>query len=223
VNSWRVRGRRLLARRRRPLAALLAAAAVLLALPALRPRATSPIAVGTTVLVAARDLPAGAVLAPGDVRAVPYPPARSPEGAAHTVSAVVGRRAVLPLRRGEPITDVRLLDDALLRRLAPAGDDLVAAPVRIADAGEVALVRAGDRVDVLAGPAAGADVGGAASTATPQAATTLLHAALVLTVPAPASASAADGGLILVSARPAEAAALAAAAATSRLSLVLHP
>ena len=58
----------------------------------------------------------------------------------------MGRTLAAPLREGEPVTDVRVVAEGLL-----AGyPSLVAAPVRIADAGAVRLLRVGDRVDVVA-------------------------------------------------------------------------
>ena len=54
------------------------------------------------------------------------------------------------MRRGEPLTDVRLVGSRLVDALGPG---LVATPVRLADAAVAGLLRAGDRVDVLAAPA----------------------------------------------------------------------
>ncbi len=56
------------------------------------------------------------------------------------------------MRAGETITDVRLVGPALL---AGYGDQLVAAPVRIADAGSAALLQPGDVIDVLAADGVG--------------------------------------------------------------------
>ncbi|MBE1533933.1 SAF domain-containing protein [Actinomadura algeriensis] len=132
-----------LARSRRPLAALFAAAAAWLALLALRPG--PPPAV--RVLAAARDLPAGATLAPSDVRPVSLPPESVPSGALRADAA--GRVLAGPMRRGEPLTDVRVIGDRLLRGYGP---DKVATPIRIADADTARLLRPGDRIDVLAAP-----------------------------------------------------------------------
>ena len=54
---------------------------------------------------------------------------------------------VSAVRRGEVLTDVRLVGAGGARGLGPG---LVAAPVRVADAETVALLRPGDVVDVLA-------------------------------------------------------------------------
>jgi Flp pilus assembly protein CpaB len=51
------------------------------------------------------------------------------------------------MRRGEPLTDSRLVTGGLLRGY---GAGTVATPIRIADAGVARLLRPGDRIDVLA-------------------------------------------------------------------------
>ena len=97
---------------------------------------------------------------------------------------------------------------------------LVAAPVRIADAASVRLLRAGDIVDVLA---AGAVADGSGTSA----ARVVAGAAPVLALP-PVSdrpLGAGDigpGALVVVVTSPETAARLAAAAVTDRLSLVIH-
>jgi hypothetical protein len=129
---------------RRPLAALVAAAGTGCALLAVQ----TP---GTPILVAARDLPAGAVLRPGDVRRATLPSSAVPAGALRTRP---DRPLSGPMRRGEPLTDARI---AAVDLLEGYGGDTVAAPVRIADAAAVRLLRVGYRVDVLAvRPPAGA-------------------------------------------------------------------
>jgi Flp pilus assembly protein CpaB len=204
------------------LAALLAGLSVLLALTALRPSPASRATSGRTVsvLVAAHDLAAGAVLRDADVRAVPYPEGLVPDGALHAGESPAGRRLVLPVRPGEPLTDVRLVSDGLLGRLSGPGS--VAAPVRIADAGELALVRPGDRVDILAAPTsdAGSEQSGAPAG---EAAVTIASGAVVLSIPQAAATAATDGGLVVLAVPAETARALAGAAAADRLSLVLRP
>ncbi|MWK34120.1 flagellar biosynthesis protein FlgA [Actinomadura sp. J1-007] len=130
-----------LAHLRRPLAALAAASAAALALTVLRPGPPPSV----RVLAAARDLAGGTRLGAGDVRTVHLPPASVPSGSLH--SRVAGRVLAAPMRRGEPLTDARLVGGDLLRGYAPG---TVATPVRIADAGAVRLLHPGDRIDVLA-------------------------------------------------------------------------
>jgi Flp pilus assembly protein CpaB len=131
---------------------------------------------------------------------------------------MTGRRLVLPVRSGEPLTDVRFVADGLLSRLSGPGS--VAAPVRIADAGEVSLVRPGDRVDVLAAPTSDA-AGGRSSRATE--ALTVASGAVVLSVPQPSGSTVTDGGLVVLAVPAETARELAGAAAADRLSLVLRP
>lgn len=101
------------------------------------------------VLVAARDLPAGAVLSARDLRSAPYAVGTAPDG---LVTDPVGRALAGPVRRGEPVTSARVVEPGLLTD-HPA---LVAVPVRIPDATTVSLLRVGDHVDLVAAdPAAG--------------------------------------------------------------------
>jgi len=55
------------------------------------------------------------------------------------------------MRRGEPLTDARLVDEGILHGL-PDGD--VVAAVEPSDASMTTVIRPGDRIDVLAGPVA---------------------------------------------------------------------
>jgi Flp pilus assembly protein CpaB len=131
--------RRAVLARRRLFAAVLTAAAVAAGIDA----ATSPPPPEVRVRVAARDLPAGVVLGPGDLRSVGFAPASVPVGLADHAA---GRTLAAPLRQGEPVTDVRLVGPALT-----AGyPGLAAVPVRLPDAGVVGLLRVGDRVDLVA-------------------------------------------------------------------------
>ncbi|MFG1827178.1 SAF domain-containing protein [Microbispora bryophytorum] len=101
--------RRLAARRRRPIAAVLAGLAVACVLLAVR----TPD--GVEVLAAARDL-AGGRLTASDVVVVRLPPDTVPAGAYVPGTPVSGRLLAGPLRRGEPLTDARLLGPGLFRQ-----------------------------------------------------------------------------------------------------------
>ncbi len=131
--------RRVVLARRRPLAALLAAAAVVAGVHELRP---PPPAV-EAVLTAARDLPAGATLGRDDLATVDYAAGTAPVGLADDA---VGRVLAAPVRAGEPLTDVRLVGAPL----AAAYPGSVTVPVRLPDAGMAALLRVGDRIDLVA-------------------------------------------------------------------------
>jgi len=134
--------RRLLLSRRRLLSAVAAAVAVAAALQA----TSAPPPATTAVLTAARDIPAGSVVRPGDLTSVAFRPESVPSGVLRSAEAALGRTTAAPIRAGEPLTDVRLLADSLVARYPGT----VAAPVRITDAGAVDLLRVGDRVDVIA-------------------------------------------------------------------------
>ncbi len=131
--------RRAVLRRRRPLAVLCVAGAVLAALRVAAP--PEPATVG--VLVADRDLPAGTVLDETDLRRTDLPAGAVPDA---LVESPAGSVLAAPLRRGEPVTDVRLVGPAL------TADDpgAVALPVRISDAAQAGLLTVGDRIDLLA-------------------------------------------------------------------------
>ncbi len=138
TDRWRS-VRRLVLRRRRAIAALLTAIAVAAGLQAV----AGPAPETVPVLVAARDLPAGAELAEGDFRTVRFAPDSQPDG---VVTDPVGQVLAAPLRSGEPVTDVRLVGP----ELTTGQPGLVAVPVRLPDPGMVALLDVGDRIDLVA-------------------------------------------------------------------------
>ncbi|MGK5112836.1 MULTISPECIES: Flp pilus assembly protein CpaB [unclassified Geodermatophilus] len=199
------RPRSLLHTGRQVLAGLLAATALVLALRPAAPPAGPGEPETAPVVVAAADLPPGAVLATGDLAVARYPTALRPAGTTPDPTALVGQALAGGLRAGEPVTDARLVGAGLTAQLA-AGQ--VAAPVRPADVVVSALVRPGDRVDVLATApdAARAEV--------------VAAGALVLAAPGPDDAG---EGLLLLAVDGATAALLAAASTTATLTLSLPP
>jgi hypothetical protein len=123
-----------------------AAGLVLLAgVSALRP---DPADHRAQVVVAARDLTPGAELTVDDLRIESRLAPTVPDGSQLDLGSVVGSTLAGPARRGEILTDVRLLG----RRLAEsaAGPDARIVPVHPADSALIDLVRAGDVVDVVA-------------------------------------------------------------------------
>jgi Flp pilus assembly protein CpaB len=202
-----------LARHRPALAGGAAAVAVFAALPVLAPRAGATV----PVLTAAHDLAWGTALRADDLVVTRVPPDTVPDGALTSAQDARGRLLTSPVRRGEPITDVRLVGPSLLSE-----PGLVAVGVRIADAGVAALLRAGSVVDVLvaaAGDGFDRPVG-------PGTAEVVAGRVRVLAVPGGTRASlggTGDGALVLVAATEAQAARLAAAGATGRLSVALRP
>lgn len=186
-------------RRRALLAAGLAAASVASGLSVLAPDAPA----ARAVLTVTRDLPAGSPVTAADVRTTSVPADLQPDGALQQPEQAVGRLVAGPVRRGEALTDVRLLGSALL----PPGSE-VALPVRLAEPATAALVVAGDRVDVLsASPEGGAS------------AQVVAGGLQVLAVPDLESTG--DGALLVLAASRPAAARLAAAAVTGSLSVVV--
>ena len=100
---------------RRVLSAGLAACAVVLATSAARPAAGPTV----LVLVAAREVPAGAVLAEGDVRPARVPGGAAQPGAITSPSEALGRRVAAGLVTGEALTASRLVPRAAVDGLPP--------------------------------------------------------------------------------------------------------
>ncbi|MGY2127276.1 Flp pilus assembly protein CpaB [Blastococcus sp. SYSU DS0617] len=190
---------------RRVAAALLAAVALVLALrPGPPAGAAAPEA--QPVVVAARSLDAGRPLGEDDLALAGYPPGTAPAGVVAEPGLLVGRMLAGPVGAGEPLTGTRLVGPGLTT-LLPQGQ--VAAPVRLADLAVAALVRTGDRVDVLAtGPGA-------------VEAETLASGVRVLA--AGGSGEDPTAGLLLVAVDAGTAARLAAAATSATLTVSLPP
>lgn len=123
---------------------------------------------GTRVLSVSRDLPTGAIIAPSDLVLVSLPAV--PDGALRITGQAVGHVLSSPVRRGEVLTDLRLVNSG---RPDP-GPGRVAVPVRPADPGTVDLLTPGVHVAVLAVAQNGQ-------------ATLLAQDAVVLAVPPPSS------------------------------------
>jgi Flp pilus assembly protein CpaB len=200
LDRARLRVRRAVLRRRRLLAALLTGVAVAAGLSA----TSSPTPATRLVLVAARDLPAGAVLAAEDLRQVGFRPGTEPSGALTDAAPLAGRLLAGPVGAGEPVTAVRLVG----ADLAAAQPGRRAVPVRLPDPGMVALLEVGDRVDLVAADPEDASV------------TTVARGVPVLALPAvdaggSATASGLPGGLVVVGLTVAEVAPVTAAALRS--------
>ncbi|MQA32773.1 Flp pilus assembly protein CpaB [Modestobacter roseus] len=190
-------------------AASLAGLALVLAL---RPAPSPPAGpVTVPVVVAAVDLPAGAVLTDGELAVARLPETAAPAGATAEPDELTGQVLASPVRAGEPVTDVRLIGPGLW---SATPDGQVAAPVRLADLAVATLLRPGDRVDVLS---AAADDGAEPSVEV------VAADALVLTTPPPARDGplTSDAGLLVLAVDPDTAAGLAAAAATGTLTVTL--
>lgn len=163
------------------------------------------------VVVAARDLSPGVALTADDVRLEKRSAATIPDGSQPDVGGVVGSTLAGPARRGEVITDVRLLGSRLAE--STAGPDARIVPVHPADSALIDLVRPGDVVDVLA--ASDTD-----SNARPRVVATN---AIVVLVSAKQKAQAAGNERVVLVALPAGAAnAVAAAALVQTVTFTLH-
>ena len=186
---------------------LLAFAVVLALRPAPAPagNARTPTA---PVVVATTDVAAGVALTDEHLAVTHLPSTLMPAGVSADPAELTGRTLAAPVRRGEPVTDVRLVG-AGVTALLPEGQ--VAAPVRLADLAVAALVRSGDRIDVLA------SVDGSST------AEVVADDALVVAATGGAVADDAGAGLLLVAVSPGTAARLAAAAATATLTVTLPP
>jgi Flp pilus assembly protein CpaB len=181
---------------------------VLAAVAALRPNPDSD---NAEVVVAARDLSPGATLTPDDLRLEKRLAATIPDGSQSEIGVVAGSALAGPARRGEVLTDVRLLG----RRLAEstAGPDARIVPVHPADGALADLVRPGDVVDVIA-------ASGAESRTNPRVVAT---DAVVVLVSAKHKDQAATSDRVVLLALPAGSAnAVAGAALVQTVTLTLH-
>jgi Flp pilus assembly protein CpaB len=107
------------------------------------------------VVVAAHDLRPGAALTADDVRLEKRLATALPDGSLADLATVVGSTLASPARRGEVLTDVRLLGSRLAEAAigSKAGPGARIVPLHLADSALIDLVRVGDVVDVLAAPA----------------------------------------------------------------------
>lgn len=194
--------------RRRLLAAGFLAIAVIAGLRTLSPAPPPTV----TVWAAAHDLSGGRPLAAADLVRLALPATAVPAGSLRAGTEVAGRLLAAPVRRGEPLTDVRLLGPSLLEALPERG--LVAIPIRVADGpAAAAVIKPGDIVDVLetADPQAGG----------PRRSVTVASRVRVLTVPGPDDGGD-GGGLVVLAATPEQAGALAQASAAARLTVTIE-
>lgn len=167
------------------------------------------------VVVAARDLTPGAALTPDDVRIERRSATTVPDGSQANLSTVVGSTLASPTRRGEVLTDVRLLGSRLAESTAGPGARIV--PLHLADSALIDLVRVGDVVDVLAAPATD-------SRADTQAATKVVATdAVVVLVSAKPKVQDADSDRVVLVALPARVANMVAGSALGQaVTLTLH-
>ena len=116
----------------------------------LSPRSASASAT-TQIVVAARDLALGTVLAPGDVKTIAWPSVTVPPGYAGSEEQVVGRGLITPVSANEPLMTAKLADKEAgggLPIVIPEG--MRAVSVKVDEViGVAGFVLPGTRVDVL--------------------------------------------------------------------------
>ncbi|WP_063128293.1 SAF domain-containing protein [Nocardia fusca] len=191
---------------RRVLAVLCALAAVTLFLRG------DPAHARGSVVVAARDLPPGHLLAAADLRLASYPPDATPDGAAADPAPLLGAVLTAALRAGEVLTDVRVVGPRLAAA-ATGRPDARIVPIRLADTAITEILRAGDRVDVVA---AGAEDPALAQTLA-------VDAAVVLVSGPPAESGKRHAERVVLVAMDAHRAAVVAAASLhSALTVIFH-
>jgi len=167
------------------------------------------------VVVAVRDLRPGTALTLDDVRLESRLAATVPDGSAADLGAVVGSTLAGPTRRGEVLTDVRLLGSRLAESTAGPGARIV--PLHLADGALIDLVRVGDVVDVLAAPATDTPAGTQAVTKV------VATDAIVVLVSAKQKVQAADSDRVVLVALPARVAnTVAGSALGQEVTLTLH-
>jgi Flp pilus assembly protein CpaB len=163
------------------------------------------------VVVAAHDLSPGLALTAADIRLEKRSATTLPDGAQTTIDALVGTTLAGPARRGEVLTDVRVLGSRLAG--LAAGPDARVVPLHLADAAVLDLIRPGDVVDVMGAADAGTDA---------KPALVASDAIVVLVSPKQKAAGAGDDRVVLVALPAAAAHSLAAATLVQTVTLTIH-
>ena len=177
--------RRRLLIHRRGLAALCVALAALAGLQAF----TAPAPRTVPVWSLARDVPAGVALSAADLQEVETLRGSVPAEVVEDPREVIGRTAAHALSAGHPLAPGDVLGERWRDRLGEA----TVVPLRISDPDVAALLRPGDRVDLLGSAIEG-------GLRAPSDALLLVDAARVVSVPPPADsrgATRAPGRLVL--------------------------
>ncbi|WP_227979772.1 RcpC/CpaB family pilus assembly protein [Nocardia spumae] len=229
----RTRGTEILARLRPPWLDLTlvrrsaaAALAVLAAVVALR---GDPGGHRAPVVVAARDLTPGAILTPADLHRTDLPSEALPEGAIDDPARLVGATSTGAVHAGEVLTDLRIVGPRLAAATTGAADARIV-PMRLADNAVTAILRAGDRVDVVAADESRSDSddsgpGPQRREHAPAARTLAVDAAVVLVSAATDAAArphTSTERIVLLALDPEHATTVAAASLHTALTVVFH-
>jgi Flp pilus assembly protein CpaB len=181
---------------------------VLAGIAALRP---DPRDRQSDVVIAAHDLSPGLTLSAADVKIEKRSTTTVPDGAQASIDELVGATLAGPARRGEVLTDVRVLGSRLAG--LAAGPDARVVPLHLADAAVLDLIRPGDVVDVMGAPEGGSDV---------KPTQVASDAIVVLVSPKQKAAGSGDDRVVLVALPAAAAHALAAATLVQTVTLTIH-
>ncbi|MFC9996084.1 SAF domain-containing protein [Nocardia sp. NPDC127526] len=171
----------------------------------------------TEVVVAARELPPGHVLAEGDLRRVPRETDALPAGAVRESDRLRGATLSGAVAEGEIVTELRVVGPRLAAVAAGVADGRIV-PIRLADNAVADVLRAGDRVDVVA-----FDEGGNGG----RGARLLVSDAAVVLAPGDGGARGREGAgererVVLVAMDARHATVVAAASLRSALTVVFH-
>lgn len=196
---------------RTPLARRIAAGLLVLlaGASALRP---DPAHVQRRVAVAVRDLSPGMTLTAEDVTLRALPAAALPDGAQTALTGLIGATLAGPARRGEVLTDTRVLGSRLVG--LSAGPDARVVPLHLAESAVLDLLRAGDVVDVV-----GANEGPARESRPRVVAS---EAVVVLVSPASTAIGSSNDRVVLVALPAPAATALAAATLVQTVTLTIR-
>ena len=181
---------------------------LLAAASALRP---DPAHVQRQVVVTVRDLSPGTTLTADDVTLQTRPAETLPDGAQTALTGLIGATLAGPARRGEVLTDARVLGSRLAG--LSAGPDARVVPLRLADSAVLDLLRAGDVVDVL---------GAAGPTSEARPRVVASDAVVVLVSPSSTAVGSSNDRVVLVALPAPAATALAGATLVQTVTLTIH-
>lgn len=193
----------------RTVAARRVAAGGLVALAAVLAFRADPGAGTAPVLVAARDLTPGTQLVAADFQLESRSATTIPDGAQTEANALEGKTLAGPTRRGEVITDVKVLGPRLAE--AAAGPDARLVPLHLADPALLELLRPGDVVDVLA-----------VDSQEGQSSRVVARGAIVVLANPAAKATASGAGIVLVALPAGQAVEAATTSLTQAVTLTFH-
>lgn len=186
------------------------AAAVLVILAAVAALRPDPDLERHNVVIASRDLRPGMPLTADDIRLESRAAESLPDGALRTLDPTLGATLSGPARRGEVLTDARVLSPRLVE--LTVGPDAQVVPLQLTDAAVVDLIRAGDVVDVL----------GAVTSDSEAKPRVLAHDAVVVLVSEKPQFASNQGRVVLLALPRAQAHSLAGATLVNNVTITIH-